>query len=307
MNLPVSLFRIHPEVRRALREDRPVLALESTIIAHGMPYPQNLEFARRAEETAKQADVVPATIALVDGFIHIGLEDDILTRIAKGNGIEKVTARDLGTVLARNSSGATTVSATLHLAHLVGIKVFATGGIGGVHRDAVTTFDVSQDLHILAQTPAIVVTAGAKAILDIPKTLELLETLSVAVIGFGTNEFPAFYSRRSGCALQSRADSAEEVVRIFTAQQQLNLRSALLVANPVPTADEIPQPEIQQHLLKALRLMEEKNISGKSVTPFLLKQLVHLTRGRALKTNLSLALNNVRLGAEIARALRDTG
>ncbi|NOZ04015.1 MAG: pseudouridine-5'-phosphate glycosidase, partial [FCB group bacterium] len=291
MNLPASLFRIHPEIKRALQENRPVLALESTIIAHGMPYPQNLEFARQAESLAKQAGVEPATIALIDGYVHIGLEDKDLTRIAKGDEIKKVTARDLGTVLAEKATGATTVSATLHLAHLAGIKVFATGGIGGVHRHAETSFDISQDLYLLRQTPMVVVTAGAKAILDIPKTLELLETLSVAVVGYGTNDFPAFYSRRSGCVLQSRAESAEEVARIFTARLKLHLQPALLVANPVPAVDEIPQAEMRQYIHKALKSLEEKGVSGKSVTPFLLQQIVHLTKGRALKTNISLALN----------------
>jgi len=296
-------FHFSPEVEEALNRRTPVLALESTIIAHGMPFPQNFEFARQAEEEARQRGVTPATIALIDGAVKIGLKEDELKRIATDETVEKVAFRDLGAALTSGVLGATTVSATSWLAHHAGIRVLATGGIGGVHTGAEKTFDISQDLFLLARLPIVVVSAGAKAILDLPKTVEYLETLGVAVVGYGTNQFPAFYSHQSGLPVPHRADSVEEISSLYQNQRDLNMPCALLVANPVPEEDEIPREEIQTYLKTARDNLSRTARSGKEVTPYLLKSLTELTKGKVLKTNISLALNNVRLGAQIAKAL----
>lgn len=293
-------FSFHPEVRSALQDNRPVLALESTIIAHGMPYPENIEFAQQAETLVCKHGVTPATIAIINGKIHIGLDDEQLEILANSNNVEKVAVRDIAYAITQKITGATTVSATMHLAHLVGIKVFATGGIGGVHRCAETTFDISQDLIELSRTPMIVISAGVKAILDIPKTLEYLETLSVPVLGYGTNEFPAFYSRSSGSKLTAQCNSPVEIAKLFKVHRALNIKSALLIVNPVPQSDEIPKKIIDKHIDVALVECSEKNILGKKVTPFLLKKIVELSNGKSLKTNIALALNNVEIGSQIA-------
>ena len=303
MNSLKTHFSITPEVETAIFNKRPVLALESTIIAHGMPYPENIAFAKRAEALVRENEVTPATIAIIGGKIHVGLDDKLLARLANSRDVEKIAVRNIAYAVAKKLNGATTVSATMHLAHLAGINVFATGGIGGVHRNAETTFDISQDLIELSRTPMIVISAGVKAILDIPKTLEYLETLAVPVIGYKTNEFTAFYSRISGSKLTARCDSPAEIFDIFKTHRNLNLKSALLVANPVPQSDEISKKLIDKYIDVALAECSGNNIIGKKVTPFLLKRIVELSSGESLKTNIALALNNVKLGAQIASSL----
>jgi len=293
------------EVRTALSNKHPVLALESTILAHGMPWPENLEFAKRAETTARESGAVPATIAVLDGKAHVGLSSEQLERLCKGEQIQKAGLRDLPVVLSRGQSAATTVSATLHLANLAGVDVFATGGIGGVHRGLSETLDISQDLWALARTPGIVVSAGAKAILDLGKTLELLETLAVPVLGYQTDEFPAFYSRASGLKVANRVDTPADIAAIYSNQNALNHRQAMLIANPVPVENEIPESEIRPVIEAAVSLAKNRKISGKELTPFLLGEIVRVTKGRSLKTNIALALNNIKLGTKIAVAIKD--
>lgn len=298
-----SKFVYTAEVKEALSKGKPILALESTIIAHGMPYPANLEFAHEAESLAREYGVVPATIAILNGQICIGLSKQQLEQLATDEAIGKVATREIGLTLARHGHGATTVSATMRLAHLAGINVFSTGGIGGVHRGAEADFDISADLIELSRTPVIVVSAGAKAILDLPKTLEYLETMSVPVIAYGTSEFPAFYSRTSGISVSMRLDKPGLIAAAFHHQIQLGISAGMLVANPLPEKYDIPFDEMDKHIRKALSAAEGAGISGKLLTPFLLGRIVELTGGRSLETNRALALNNVRLGAEIAREL----
>jgi len=305
MNSLNTLFSINPEVENALSKKRPVLALESTIIAHGMPYPENIEFAQQAETLARKHGVTPATIAIIDGKIHIGLDEKQLKILVSSNNVEKIAMRDIAFAISQKLTGATTVSATMHLAHLAGINVFATGGIGGVHRNTETTFDISQDLIELSRTPMIVVSAGVKAILDIPKTLEYLETSAVPVVGYQTNEFPGFYSRSSGSKLTACCNTITEIVEMFKTHKELNIKSALLVANPVPNTNKIPKDIIDKYIDVALEECSEKNILGKKVTPFLLKRIVELSSGASLKTNIALALNNVELGTQIVRKLSE--
>ena len=298
-------LKLHPDVVSALNGGTPVVALESTIISHGMPYPANLDFASKAENIVRRSNVLPATIAIIDGEICVGLTEQQLKIIAeKINKIEKIATRDIGYAIANKLSGATTVSSTMHIAHLAGIKVFATGGIGGVHRGAESTFDISQDLIELSRTPVIVVSAGVKAILDIPKTLEQLETLAVPIVGYETKEFPAFYSRQSGHKLSYSCESADMVASIFNSQLKAGINSALLVANPVPGSYEIPKKEIDVYISEALDECSRLKICGKAVTPFLLQRIVELTGNKSLETNIALALNNVRVAAEIASALK---
>ena len=305
MNSLKNHLSISPEVEHALSKKLPVLALESTIIAHGMPYPENIEFARTAESLARKSGVTPATVAIIDGNIHVGLDGDQLEILASSKNVEKIAVRDIAFAITQKLTGATTVSATMHLAHLAGIDVFATRGIGGVHRNAETTFDISQDLIELSRTPLIVVSAGVKAILDIPKTLEYLETIAVSVVGYQTNEFPAFYSRSSGSKLTAQFNNPIEIANTFRAHCELGLKSALLVANPVPKSNEIPKNVIDKYIEIALAECSEKNIIGKKVTPFLLKKIVELSNGESLKVNIALALNNVKLGTQIAIKLSE--
>lgn len=300
LNMP---FSIAPLVESALSKKLPILALESTIIAHGMPHPDNLAFAKKAEALVRKHGVIPATIAIIDGKVHIGLNNKQLELLSSNKRIEKIAVRDIAFAITQKLTGATTVSATMHLAHLAGLVVFATGGIGGVHRNAETTFDISQDLIELSRTPMIVISAGVKAILDIPKTLEYLETNAVPVVGFGTNEFPAFYSRSSGSFLANSCNTPEEVAELFIAHRKIGLQSAILVANPILKSDEIPRFIIDKYIDTALKECAKKEIVGKNVTPFLLKKIVELTKGRSLKTNIALALNNVKVGVQIALAL----
>ncbi len=294
--------RLSAEVAEALAAARPVLAFESTIISHGMPYPRNIETALAAEAIAREAGVIPATVAVLDGKIVAGVDRDELERLATEQGLLKISRRDVSAALALGRSGATTVSATMLAARMAGIELFATGGIGGVHRGACESFDVSADLSELACTPVCVVSAGAKAILDLPKTLEVLETLGVPVIGYRTSEFPAFYSRSSGLPVGLRADTPGEVAAVFRAHKALGLPQGILVANPIPEQWEIPREAMERHVIRAMSDLEARGIRGKQVTPFLLARIVELSGGDSLETNVHLFHNNVRLACEIARA-----
>ncbi len=301
--MSINGFLIHPDVKKALKNNKPVLAMESTILAHGMPFPDNLAFAKSSEVLVKSMGAIPATIAIINGRIKIGLDEKELEFVCKNKEIHKTSLRDLGMVISENKSGATTVSATMRLAYLAGIDVFATGGIGGVHHNYTKNMDASQDLKALSNIPIIVVSSGAKSILDLPKTLEALESFSVPVIGFKTKEFPAFYSRNSGLMLNNYVESVEEIIKQYKASQSLKINSAFLIANPIEKKDEISKNEIRSYIETALLLAEENEISGKSVTPFLLKTVADLSNGKCLKANISLALNNIKLGTEIAVAL----
>jgi pseudouridylate synthase len=297
------LLRVSREVARALHTRRPVVALESTIISHGMPYPQNVETALAAEKICREADVVPAVVALLDGRIVVGLSRDELERLGTEKDVLKASRRDLAWALASRRTGATTVSATMLAARQAGIDVFATGGIGGVHRGAGETFDVSADLTELAATSVCVVCAGAKAILDLPKTLEVLETLGVPVLGYRTGELPAFYTRSSGLPLSLRVESPEEAAEVLRTQRALGFPQGILVANPVPAEHEIPRETMDGWIGRAMRDMEARGVSGKGVTPFLLARIVELSGGESLATNIRLFHNNVGLGCAIAAAL----
>ncbi|MGA2976323.1 MAG: pseudouridine-5'-phosphate glycosidase [Spirochaetia bacterium] len=297
------MLRLSAEVADALRARRPVVAFESTIISHGMPYPRNKETAQAAEAIARTEGVVPATVALLDGKIAVGLEAGELERLATEKDVLKVSRRDLAWALAAGKTGATTVSATMIAARRAGIDVFATGGIGGVHRGGSDSFDVSADLTELAATSVCVVSAGVKAILDLPKTLEVLETLGVPVVGFQTSEFPAFYSRSSGLPIPLRSDSIAEIVEMLAAQRALGFPQGILVANPVPSEWEIPRSTMDAWIAAALRDLEARRISGKAVTPFLLSRIVELSGGASLETNVKLFHNNVLLACRIAAAV----
>jgi pseudouridine-5'-phosphate glycosidase len=290
------------EVRTALAEGHAVVALESTIISHGMPYPRNVEMAREVEQIIRDDGAVPATIAVLGGVPRIGLDDDALELLGSDDEVRKVSIRDLPHVVARGEHGATTVAATMRLAAAAGIRVFTTGGLGGVHRGAPTTFDESADLVELASTKVTVVSAGVKSILDIGLTLERLETLGVPVVGYRTDEFPAFYTRRSGYAAPLRADSAAEIAAMMRAMDDLGLGSGISVANPVPEDDEVPAERIDAVIDQALADADERGIHGKDTTPYLLGRIVELTGGESLAANIALVKNNARLGAEIALA-----
>ena len=283
-----------------LDQTQPLLALESTVITHGLPRPQNLELARTMERVVRENGVTPATVALLDGEIHVGLTDAELWRLANLDNVRKISRRDFATAIVKKESGGTTVAGTMYAANKAGIKVFATGGIGGVHE--VETLDISTDLQALSDTPMIVVCAGAKAILDLPATLEYLETMAVPVIGYGTDEFPAFYSRRSGLSVSARVDSPQEIVAIAKAHWDLGMHSALLICQPLSVAEEIPRERIDGAIQQARAEARTHAIHGQSLTPFLLSRLAELTGGESLKANLLLLENNARLGAKIALA-----
>lgn len=302
MTLPLE---IAPEVAEALAAHRPVVALESTILTHGMPWPQNLGMARDVEAAIRDGGALPATIAVLDGCIRVGLDAATLERLARmeGASVMKLSRADLAVAVATGRSGATTVAATMICAHLAGIRVFATGGIGGVHRGAETSFDISADLRELAQTPVTVVCAGAKAILDLPKTLEVLETLGVPVIAFGQDAFPAFWSRDSGLKAPLRLDDPAQIAAAARMRAALGLPGGQLVANPIPVEAEIPREEIVPVIEQALAEAEAQGIAAKAVTPFLLGRIVALTGGRSLASNIALVLANARLGARIAAAM----
>jgi pseudouridylate synthase len=295
--------RIAPEVEAALAEGKPVVALESTIVAHGMPYPENVATARSLEQKVRDGGAVPATIAVIDGVIRVGLANAELELLATARGVLKVSRNDLAYAIAARKHGATTVAATMICAHLAGIRVFATGGIGGVHRGAETSFDISADLEELASTPVAVVCAGAKALLDLPKTLEYLETRGVPVVGYRTDEFPAFWSRSSGLAAPLRMDSAAEIAEMLRVKWRLGLRGGTVIANPVDQAAEIPRVEMAEHIAAAVSEAERECVTGKAVTPWLLSRIAAMTGGRSLRTNIALVESNAGLAAEIAAAL----
>ncbi|MGI8576451.1 MAG: pseudouridine-5'-phosphate glycosidase [Nocardioidaceae bacterium] len=300
---PHSLLTLTPEVRQAFQDGRPVVALESTIISHGMPYPDNVRTATAVEELIRGHGATPATIAVLAGRPRVGLTADDLELLGSSRDVAKVSLRDLPYVVGRGQHGATTVAATMQLAALAGIGVFVTGGIGGVHRGAQHSLDVSADLTALSTYDVAVVCAGVKSILDIGLTLEKLETLGVPVLGFRTDEFPAFYSRRSGFPAPLRADSPDEVADIIRAKWRLGIPGGLVVANPVDAADEIPAEQISGIIDQALTEMGGLGISGKQATPYLLGRIAEITRGASLHTNIALAKQNARLGAQIATAL----
>lgn len=294
-------IQIAPEVRIALDLDAPVVALESTVVTHGLPRPQNLELAREMEKTARKAGATPAAIALLDGQIRVGLSDEELMRLAEGEFALKVSHRDFAAAIVKKANGGTTVAGTMYAANMVGIKVFATGGIGGVHKES--AFDISADLRSLAEIPTIVVCAGAKAILDLPATLEVLETLGVPVVGYQTDEFPAFYSRESGLGVSVRLDTPKEISDFAKAHWDLGMKSGVLVANPIPEADAIPAAEMKPFIAQASAEALERGIHGQKLTPFLLGRISELTMEKSLKANLALLLNNARLAAQIASEL----
>ena len=300
MTLPLIFS---PEVAAARAAGHPIVALESTIITHGMPFPQNVETARLVEQEVRDAGATPATIAVMQGAIHIGLDEGQLTALGQATGVMKLSRADLAVCVASGGTGATTVAATMICAHLAGIEVFATGGIGGVHRGAEASFDISADLMELAQTPVTVVCAGAKAILDLPKTLEVLETQGVPVITVGQDDLPAFWSRSSGLRSPLRMDHAADIAAAHRMRARLGLPGGQLVANPIPPEAEIPRAEITPYIEAALAEVAAGTISAKAVTPFLLQRLFELTEGRSLTANIALVLNNARLGAAIAKAL----
>ncbi|MGB3141741.1 MAG: pseudouridine-5'-phosphate glycosidase [Aestuariivirga sp.] len=294
---------ITTEVSAALAGGKPVVALESTIIAHGMPYPANFEMAQEVEAIIREAGAVPATIAIIGGAIKVGLTTSELKKFAvDGLKITKVSTRDLPFVMAQKVDGATTVASTMRIAAMAGIHVFATGGIGGVHRGAEKSFDISADMMEFAESNVAVVTAGAKAILDLALTLETLETLGVPVVGYGTDDFPAFYSRASGHAVPMRCDTPEEVAGLMKAKWGMGLKGGIVVANPIPLEHEIMAAEIAPVIEKAVAEAARQNVTGKNVTPFLLARLAEVTGGRSLKANMALVRHNARIGAEIAKA-----
>ena len=301
MNIHPSLS-IAPEIQDALEHHLPIVALESTIISHGMPHPQNLEMARDVEALVRENGAVPATIAVMDGKIRVGLSAAQLERLATESGVLKVSRRDLGFALARGRTGATTVAATLLGAHRAGIRIFATGGLGGVHRGVEHTLDISADLPELAQTPVAVVCAGVKSILDIGRTLEYLETAGVPVLGFQTEDFPAFYTRSSGLKVAHRMESAAEVAALLREHWKLGLNSGVVIANPVPLESAMPEVEISSAIENALEGVSARGITGKDITPFLLGFIVQATGGRSLETNIALVKNNAVVAARVAGA-----
>lgn len=297
-----AVLGISEEVRSALAAHQPVVALESTIIAHGMPYPRNVQTARTVEAIIRENGAVPATIAVVRGIAKVGLSDDDLESIGHGDQVAKAGARDLPFIIAQKKNGATTVSATMALAALAGIRVFVTGGIGGVHRGFAESLDISTDLAELGRTSVAVVCAGAKSILDLPATLEYLETLGVPVAGFGTGEFPAFYTTRSGCRLEHRVDAPRQAAEaMFLKWDLLKQPGGMVIANPIPAEESLDEAYIAGAINSALDTARKQGLSGKAITPFLLAEIERLTGGRSLEANIALVKNNARVGAAIAR------
>ena len=294
---------ITPEIEQAVREGKPVVALESTILSHGMPYPENLGFAREVEKIIRAEGAVPATMAVIDGRLKAGLTEDELVRMCEAKGVLKVSRRDLPVVVAQKLTGATTVATTMILANMAGIRVFATGGIGGVHRGAEVTMDISADLEELARTPVAVVCAGAKSILDLGLTLEYLETKGVPVLGYRTETLPAFYTDESDFKVDYRMDSPEEIAAAVTAQRDMGYPGGMLITNPIPHQYAMPKDVIDAAINQALAEAKEQGVKGKATTPFLLARVCELTGGESLKSNIKLVLNNVALGAQIAAAM----
>ncbi len=290
---------IKEEVREALDRGGEVVALESTLIAHGLPYPENVEIGKRLESIIREEGAVPATLAILDGEIHVGLSDEELEYIAKAKNVWKLSTREIPICVAQGLTGATTVSATSYIASLVGIKVFSTGGLGGVHRGVTETWDISRDLEELARTEIIVVSSGAKSLLDLPKTVEYLETKGVIVVGYRTDEFPAFYTRDSGLKIP-KVESIGEIVKIYREKRTLNMPGGIVVGNPVREEMEIPKEEVDKWIDEALSLARREGITGKQVTPFLLDKIKEISRGKSVSTNLALLEDNARLAAKIA-------
>lgn len=298
-----ELLQITDEVLDALNSDKAIVALESTIISHGMPYPQNMQTAQEVEEIIRAEGATPATIALYQGKIQIGLSPEIMEHIAKADNVAKASRRDIAFLLSAKKTASTTVAATMFCAHLAKLSIFVTGGIGGVHHEVGSRFDISADLIELANTPITVICSGAKSILDLPKTIEVLETHGVAVIGFATDEFPAFYSRSSGINLLHRLDTVAEVANLITYQRQLNMNAGIVIANPIPIEAEMSDEEIGPFIKQAHQ--ESESINGQALTPFLLKRIGELSAGRSLAANIELIKNNASLGAQIALAYKN--
>lgn len=295
-------LEIHPEVQQALAVGKPVVALESTIIAHGMPYPQNVQTALEVEAVVRDAGAIPATIAILNGKCCVGLSREQIEHLGQAKEVWKVSLVDMPYVISQQLDGATTVAATMRIAALAGIRVFVTGGIGGVHRGAETTMDISADLTEMGQTSVAVVSAGVKSILDIGLTLEYLETKGIPVINFGQNEFPSFYSRQSGFVSPLRLDTPQEIASLLRAKWELGLNGAVLVANPIPEKFEVPAPQMEWYITQALHAASQQHIKGKAVTPFLLKYIAEHSHGESLEANIALIKHNARLGAELAVA-----
>ena len=299
--MPPFNFITSHEINRAFDLTLPIVALESTVVTHGLPRPQNLSLARDMENTVREEGAVPATVGVLKGKVRIGMSDSDLDELANDPKPRKVSQRDFATAAVKTESGGTTVAGTMFAAQQVGIKVFATGGIGGVHKES--AFDISTDLKALASIPMIVVCAGAKAILDLPATMEFLETMAVPVVGYRTDNFPAFYSRESGLKVSVKLDTPDEIVQLAQAHWQMGMRSAILVTNPVPAEDAIPKAEMDNFIAQASQEAIQKGKRGQELTPFLLQRISELTRGRSLNTNISLLLNNARLAAQIAKSM----
>ena len=298
-------LHIHPEVKRALSEGQPVVALESTIISHGMPYPKNIEMAKNVSKIIRENGAIPATIAIIDGILKVGLTTEEIEFLGTSKDVLKASRRDLPFIISKKLNGATTVATTMILANLAGVKVFATGGIGGVHRGAQETFDISADLQELANTNVAVVCAGAKSILDIGLTLEYLETNGVPVVGFGTEEFPAFYTRKSGFGVDYKVDSSMEVANALKAKWDLDFKGGMVIGNPIPKKFEMDYDTINNAIESALKEANKKNITGKKVTPFLLDKVKTITAGKSLDANIELVYNNAKVAAQIAKDLAD--
>ena len=295
-----QLLNIHPEISASLNQGLPIVALESTIIAHGMPYPQNIETALEVEKIVRENGAIPATIAILDGKLCVGLNAQQLELLGNTKDVWKVSLRDMPYVISQKLPGATTVAATMRIASMVGIQVFVTGGIGGVHRGAENTMDISADLFEMAQTNVAVVSAGVKSILDIGLTLEYLETSGIPVVTFGQDDFPAFYSRKSGFKSPLRLDTAGEIANLMNVKWQIGLNGSVLIANPIKQEDEVPYEKMEGFIQDCLKEADIQKISGKNITPFLLKRIAEITGGDSLKSNIALVKNNAVLGAKIA-------
>jgi len=305
---PNAHLHLAPPIAEALEQDQPVVVLESTIISHGMPYPKNVETALRVEAAVREAGAIPATIAVIGGQLRAGLSEAEIKYLGKkGTAVTKVSRRDLPVLVAQKEDGATTVAATMIIAALAGIRVFATGGIGGVHRGAAQTMDISADLQELARTNVAVVCAGAKSILDLRLTLEYLETMGVPVLGYQTDAFPAFYTRKSGLAVDYRMESPQEIAQVLKAKWELGLGGGAVIANPVPEAYAMPEEEMEQVIAKAIAEASQQGVTGKALTPFLLSRIEQLTQGDSLAANIELVLNNARLAAAVSVALSGLG
>lgn len=296
-------LNINSEVQSALTAGNPVVALESTIIAHGMPYPKNVQTAMEVEEIIRTNGAIPATIAILEGKICVGLNKNQLEELGRTEGVMKVSIRDMAYVISKKILGATTVAATMRIAHWAGIKVFVTGGIGGVHREGETSMDISADLEEMSQTPVAIVSAGVKSILDIGRTLEFMETKGISVITFASDDFPSFYSRQSGYKSPMRMDSPEEIAALIRVNNELDLNRSVLIANPIPQSFEIPFEKMEIFITDALTVAKNNSIVGKDVTPFLLKNISDKTEGESLNANIGLVKNNAALGAKIASSI----